>query len=224
MSFAFEIIKEDRATTEMQKIGAKLAAKELDGVIGESIVDSLRERFAALDLERPNQLGGDRTHYYEGCADMTTWSIIPDGVLISVTKEGIRTRILGTCILPGGAIFPINAKHLAVPAIAEAYGKGPSEFEDLVPLYRKRNGQTEVFALAEDVDEKPERAARHRNRDETVIDHGNSENRIFFWLVDSVVQQGDPSIIPSESEIKEKAFFRLDQYFADEYRGEIRDV
>ncbi len=215
-----EIVPQDRATNEMQRLAAKLGARELDEVIGESVVNSLRERFAQVDADRPNKLGGTRTHYMEECADLTSWALTPDGVLVSVTKEGIRTRILGTGVLPEGAIVPVNAQHLSIPAIAEAYGHGPSEFEDLVPLYRRKDGKVEAFALAEDVDEKPERDRKFRKTDETVLDWGSAENRIFFWLVDSVVQEADPSLVPTEDEIRTAAYSRLDEYFTD-YRGDI---
>lgn len=213
MSVAIEILRDDRAITDMQRLAARVESQDLDAVIGEAVVDTLRMRFAALDSERPNQLGGDRTHFYGDCADMTSWTYLPDGVLVSVTKEGIRTRIMGTGYLPGGAILPVNAEKLAIPAIAEAYGHAPAEFEDLVPLYRRRDGKAEVFALAQDAEE-ADRPRRFRKRDETIIDWNEQENRIFFWLVDSVVQEPDDTILPGEDEVRARAYHDLDDYFA----------
>lgn len=221
MSIGYTIIAEDRATTAMQKFLSKMESDDVKTIVGRSVTNDIQSHFSLLDEQRPNKLGGQRTHYYEECAEGTSFVITEDGALVSITKEGIRTRVLGTSILPGGAIKPVNAKHLAIPAIAEAYGHSPLEFDHLIPLFRKGEDGVEVFALAEDVDEVEERPKKFRKTEETVIDHGNLEARIYFWLVDEVVQDGDRTLLPEEETLRANAFRELDDFFADVDSGAV---
>lgn len=227
MSLAFEINVRDRATTELGRLAAAMESDLLDDYIGVAVTEEIQAHLIELDSERPNQLGGRRTHWYAEAGEGTTYEKQSDGVTISIVQEGIRTRILGTQILPEGAIVPVEARLLAIPASAETYGKRPSEFDDLVFMWgRGREGEIRPIALVqgtgETVDAESGGVKRSQPKGSNRIKLGEATitSGIFFWLTDRVEQDPDPSIIPTEEEMRGAAYEKLDDFFMS-FQGAI---
>ena len=212
MSTEIVVNVQERATTDLQRISAAVESEDIHEVMGAAAALEVQHRLTRLDSERPNQLGGKRTHWYAGAADGTTHHTVPEGAAVDITQAGIRTMILGTAELPGGAIVPKNAKHLAIPARAEAHGRSPREFDDLMPLYRSEGGHAVAYALAQAEQQTVD--LKRRRKDGTTSRSVVKGGGIFYWLVDSVVQEPDPTILPTEDELRRAIFGAVDGFFA----------
>lgn len=234
MSLAMAIIPSDRATSDMQRLAAAMDSDLLDDAVGRAIQNEIRNHFFELDAERPNQLSGRRTHWYSEAGQGTSYQAEPGNVKVSIVQEGIRTRILGTEILPGGVIVPIDAKYLTIPANAEAYGKRAGEFENLVMLFGKRDGEVRPVALVqgtaelESIDEAGNVSVSGRKVDKSKsgrqkLGGASVSYGIFFWLVDQVKQDPDPTLIPTQEQMVAAAFTDLDEYFSN-FEGGIKSV
>src|SRR5712692_8801431 len=140
---AFTIDIQDRATPAVEGALSELQLAGVKPVIGRAVVQLVQHHFLRLNSSRANPLGGPRSNFYAQAARNTRYDVLTDGVLVSVSQIGIRQR------LEGGEILPRNAKYLALPAIAEAYGKRAREFPNLTILWRRIAGATRPVALVE---------------------------------------------------------------------------
>lgn len=221
MPLEIDITIEDRATNGLRRLSMAIEGDQINEVVGSAAMEIIKAHLQRLDSERPNALGGRRTHFYATAAEGTSFTTKPDGATVSVVKEGIKTRLLGTSYLPGGAILPVNAKNLAIPAVSEAYGKSPREFDDLVPVYRRVDGAVQAIALAQ-AEQQPVKLGKTRKSG------GTSRGRvaggtIFYWLVKSVVQDADPTVMPDAEEIIKGAYDAVDRFFSG-LTGEVSGV
>lgn len=153
-----------------------------------------RTHLARLDKSRPNRLGGNRTHFWEGAANATTATVTPEGVVITIAKQGMRQRFSGGTIRAGVNISRVTGKpivYLAIPARAEAHGKRPGEFGSALEfaitdqgpaLVRKRDEFKEVGKRRKDGTKKQKQVA--------------GEGEVVFWLRKRVTQRPDSTVIP----------------------------
>ena len=91
-------------------------------VAGDAVLNQLRDYFKMLDVTHPNQLGGDRTHFWLGMAEDLVLETDDTAAEIAIPSP------FGYLWL-GGEIQATN-KLLTVPARAEAYGHYASDFGD----------------------------------------------------------------------------------------------
>lgn len=164
------------------------------GGVGQRLV---KRHLRAINASRPNRLGGKRTNFYGKAAQATTFTVAPDGVVITIAKQGMRQRFSGGVIRPVG-ISRITGKpivYLAIPARAEAHGKRPGEFggalefaiTDQGPaLVRKQDEFKSVGGKRKDGTRKQKQVA------------GSGE--VVFWLRKRVTQRPDPTVIPSQQD------------------------
>jgi hypothetical protein len=202
MSFAILISLHDAAGPVIRELIDRIPAEApaIAGHAGELLV---KERLTEADLSRPNALGGTRTHFYADAAAGTHSELVPEGALISINQVGIRQRVLG------GTITPVNSKYLTIPARAEAYGHRAAEFGDLVVVFG-RGGVPIALARAW---QSPIRIGRPRRDGTRRIGHSDEAGgEILFWLVDSVTQQPDPSLLPSDQELVDRISSDLQAY------------
>src|SRR5712692_4436695 len=198
---AFTIDIQDRATPAVEGALSELQLAGVKPVIGRAVVQLVQHHFLRLNSSRANPLGGPRSNFYAQAARNTRYDVLTDGVLVSVSQIGIRQR------LEGGEILPRNAKYLALPAIAEAYGKRAREFPNLTILWRRIAGATRPVALVEAAATpftRPPanwRAGGQVRQDGTRGIKTNSVGgKVLFWLVKSVTQRADPSVLPTDQE------------------------
>jgi hypothetical protein len=195
MAFTIEI--RDRATPAVEGALGELQLAGVKPEIGRAVVQLVQQHFLRLNASRANALGGPRSNFYAQAAQGARYEVLTDGVLVSVGQAGIRQR------LEGGEIVPRNVKYLTIPAIAEAYGKRAREFPNLVILWRRIAGQTRPVALVEPEATQPARGVKT----------DSVGGKIFFWLVKSVTQKPDPTVLPSEREMTDVALAASRDYF-----------
>lgn len=196
VSFGLNISIHDRATPELQRMLTALDPDKLKPEIGRSVVNQLKTHFYNLNSTRANELGGRRTQFYSQAAKSTQYQTQEDGVLVSVNHVGIRQR------LQGGPIKPVKTKYLTIPALAEAYGKRAREFDNLRFIPTRRGGML-VEADATRVSF-GKRGAKSK---------GEVGGRVFYWLVPSVFQEPDPSVVPAEQAIEATALQQVRKAF-----------
>src|SRR5258708_4652334 len=165
MSFSIDI--QDRATPAVEGALSELQLAGVKPEIGRAVVRLVQQHFLPLNASRANPLGGPRSNFYAQAAQNPRYDGLTDGVLVSGSQAGIRQR------REGGEIVPRNVRYLALPAIAEAYGKRAREFPNLVIMWRRIAGQTRPVALAEAT--QPARGVKTNS----------AGGKIFFWLVKS---------------------------------------
>lgn len=192
---------QDNATPWLNFLARHLAEPVLQDKIGGEVTRLLLDHLTALDIARPNALGGRRTHFYESAGKNTSYATHDNGVTISVNQTGIAQRYFGGTIEPGP-----GKKYLTIPARAEAHGRRAGEFDNLEFLF----GRHGPYALAE----RQATAIKFRKRkgETTVAASEERGSGIFYWLVKSVSQDPDSSVLPSESAILNSALFAARRY------------
>lgn len=86
--------------------------------------NQLRTHFRQRDQDSPNQLGGERTHFWQQMADsVSSRRGGPGQLILSITDPRFNQKVFG------GTIVPKTKKALTIPVIPEAYGRTASVFE-----------------------------------------------------------------------------------------------
>ena len=167
----------DAATEAVIDIEQDIDLDQVAPVIGNSGRKIVSDHLTALDARRRNRLGGRRTHFYSDAAKSTNWRITSNGVQIAINHVGMAQRYFG------GTIKPVNKKRLTIPADADAYGKRAREFGKLDIVF----GRKGVVGLA-----KPRKGKAKR---------GQRAGKVLYWLVKSVTQEADKTVLPTDKEI-----------------------
>jgi hypothetical protein len=154
-------------------------------VAGRAAANTVQKHLRGLDRTRSNDLGGRRSHFYSLAALATSFTTDDQGAIVTVAHLGIAQRYYG------GTIRPINAKALAIPARAEAYGRRPRDADNPQDLFVRpgRAGRTAVLARRQ-----------------------GKRLEVWYWLVKSVTQDPDLTVLPREEEITTAATAATDNY------------
>ena len=202
------------AVAGLARLGRGLQPDQVNPIVGRSAQQSYKRHLEGVSRTRPNKLGGRRTHFFEQAAKGTSWRVVGDHVVVSIASVGIRQRYFGGTIKP-------RKKYLTIPAIPEAHGKRASEFPGL------------SFAIVEDPQSKRMRPAlvqgarsllrtRRAKGAAKVFFAGAQARRVVFWLVRSVTQAPDPTILPYPEQVESKALADVAAYarlLADRAQG-----
>lgn len=179
-------------------------------IIGRSAVNTVRDYLFDQNASRANKLGGSRTNFYASAARATHFDEVDDGVLISINQVGIAQRYYG------GTIEPVSKKFLTIPARAEAYGKRAGEFPNLVVLW-SRNGPY-ALAAGEQSSSTVSSGSGKNSRARTSRQNAVKPGIILFWLVKSVTQKPDPTVLPDRSTIIENIKGDVNSYLTRSLR------
>ena len=167
------VIIDDKVTPGLNKVRSATQRQRLYRIAGYAAAQVLKEHFYRLDRERPNKLGGRRTHYYAGAGDSVHYTPVKQGVIVTATQIGLRLHY------QGGTVRPARAKALTIPINPQAYGKRAREFDDLFII---TTGTPGVAILAKK-------------------GSGRSFVIPLYLLLKSVTHQADPTILPPEREV-----------------------
>lgn len=164
-------------------------ARAISADLARLVQRHLRTRDASNAHTYPD--GGRRSHFWRKAAESVTFSADADGIVVSVTHQGVRLRYAGA---PDG-IRPVNAKALAIPAHGDAYGRTPQEYT----MATNRPLDLVVFKAHNKV---------------ALIDlfshHADHEYKVMFWLVKKTKPiKGDPTVLPPANVMLGLAIMRL---------------
>ena len=170
----------------------------LAGAVGAA--NLVRNHLFDLDNKRANQMGGKRSHFYTQAAESVQEAQVSGAsASFQITKIGLAQRWLGGEIKAGEGTSSVSGgptKYLAIPARAEAYGTTPKSWAgelEFVPLGRNRGMLVEIFKtslLGKNGKRLKNPAAR--------ADQNTTGSLVIFWLVPSVNQKADPTVMPTQ--------------------------
>lgn len=169
--------------------------RPLNAQVGNRGERELREHFRERNQE-PNKRGWPKQDFWNRIRKATALAgVDASGATIAISDPAITQKI------HGGEIKPKEGKYLALPAIAEAYGKSPRSFNNLEPMIRWMNGERRAVALME-------------RKSTDVKSRTESGGKVFYWLVESVHQKKDERALPGrakmEAALAEEAGFFLE--------------
>ena len=199
MSLALQITTTGQAPRVVTAIARAVQTERITPIVGRSAVNTIRTHLFGVNNSRPNALGGRRTNFYATAARGTSFAVVPDGVVVSISNVGIRQRILGGTITPKP-----GKKFLTIPATAEAYGKRASEFDDLVVVFGAGGRPIGLAHALFRRTRAPVKALPARLRvgvTKQIGQHGG----MVFWFAQSVTQKGDPTVLPYPEQIYSQA-------------------
>jgi hypothetical protein len=206
MSFSLHVTIDDGISGPLQRLGQATRSPEVRKVIGRAVANDLRQHFSKLDQERPNQMGGRRTHFYgQARRSVQNPVLLGDaGVSVSINHVGVAQRYFG------GTIYAQPGKALSIPARAESYGRRPGEFTDLHLEVFKSLG---LAALVQN--DQTSISIRKKKGGGRSVKRGEEQGGgVFFWLVKRVTQDADPSVLPTDAELQEAASTAGLEYFS----------
>lgn len=186
----------------VDKVGTAVEKDDVRLVMGRAVANALQDRFAEIAQDQEHHqtsrgFGVAPTGFYEQARrGVQQPTLEPGGVSVAVNKAGIAQRIFG------GTITPIKAKALAIPARAEAYGKLPANFNNLRLVIFGGGKAALVERTATVVRGGARGAGAGRSKGDQI---GGS---VYFWLVKSVHQEPDPSVLPDEEKMLDAAITR----------------
>jgi hypothetical protein len=190
------LLVQDEARPWSLRMAQAMQRPEVRMVAARGARNKLQDHFQDLQTHRRNKRGWRRQNFW-GQVRRSVQAPTPAGdlVLISINHVGIAQRYFG------GEIRPRNVDHLTLPAQEKAYGKRAGEFDNL------------EFGLAPD----PERNMQLRP---ALIESRATEIRrtkkgykavrsriggVMYWLTRRVVQQEDPTVLPTDRELGDAA-------------------
>lgn len=142
--------------------------------VGAEVARLVQRHLRARDASHAHAYpeGGRRSHFWRKAAEAISFSHDDASVTVTVAHQGAALRYAGS---PEG-IKPVNAKALAIPAHARAYGRLPGEFSDLRVVVFKGKGRAALV-------QKPKK--------------GEHLGTVMFWLVKKTKPvKGDPTVLP----------------------------
>jgi hypothetical protein len=174
----------ERATPALVSFELAPSSGQVNSAIGRAVVKLMQDHFSTLP---PNKRHFPGTGFWKPAAQATQFEALPGGVRISVNQTGVRQRFLG------GPIEAVKAGYLTIPAVAEAYGHRATEFTNL-KLFGGRSSST---GRGGPVGLKLATGASKANSTES--------DGVFYWLVQSVWQEPNPKILPTDIEMSATA-------------------
>jgi hypothetical protein len=189
---AIVTIQGDTATPALTALLEAMDVRAISANVGEAEVILFQRHFGNAP---ENKMGWESTGFWKDAVRATNYQVVAGGVAIGVNQVGVRQRFAG------GEIHPVKGNYLAIPARAEAYGKAPGEWDNLKVAFG-RNG---AFALVEADATQITYGKKSRNtglRDFTSETVGGG---VYYWLVKSVYQAPDPSVLPADRDIQQVA-------------------
>lgn len=198
--YGLSIALTDNATPFCRRVAVGIHASRIAPVVGRAGVNALRDFLFDLDGERANELGGKRQHFYAAAARSTQFQVEDSAAILSINHVGFAQRFFG------GRIEPVNTRYLTIPARTEAYGKRAGEFDNLEVLYG-RNGPW-ALAERESID-----VSFRKGKKGTKAKAGQERGGlVLYFLVTSVDQEGDETVLPTSEELLGAVMPHVDSY------------
>jgi hypothetical protein len=169
-----------------------MKGKRLNVQIGRGVANLFQEHLFRLNNERRNQFDAPKTNFYADAAKATHSAGTETEATVTISQQGIRQRLFGGTIRPNA-----GKKYLTIPARAEAYARRAGEFHDLHFVKLKNGNAMLVAGEVTGVSKKLNKDGSLRTR------AGMEEGVVMFWLVPSVTQQSDRTVLPTDKQIND---------------------
>ena len=185
----------DFATPEIMRISEQCSQQRLGEAVRVPCEQLWKRRLRSLPS---NKMGYKSTRFWEKCAETVAGVLTSWGVLIEAGGDkdtmGLRQRFYGGPIPRGGPKSGPKGVNLAIPISPVSYGKVPADFVgELEIAFRRVGGQLACYLVRNQYRTGP--------RGGKVVD----KSEFLFRLKGEVWQDGNPQVVPSESEFAEAA-------------------
>jgi len=220
---AYNVEIKDPVTPALRQFVKDGKARGWVGAMESGVRRLFIDHFDELERTRPNQWGAPRTHFWAAVSNSVNTSRLANGFLLNISHPHFRQRLQGGTIRAGrNASWATGrpTKYLTIPARAEAYGKTSYEFKgELSLVFRRVGGQVRAVALAMNprsrysgvhyITAYNAKGKKVRRRQRTKITEGPL---VYYWLVESVTQEPDPSVMPTEQDMTDAATNALSEW------------
>jgi len=200
MSLTLRINVSDLATPRLARLEEALRdSAALNRYVADAAL-ALTEKAFVRNAAVPNKNAWPSTGFWTRMLSGTTATADADAATVRMPGE-VAQRFFG------GTITPKSGKSfLAIPARMEANGKSPLQFDDLhfVPTGPDRGMLVQ--------NDKTVKAKGARARKDGSFKTEEVGGGVFFWLVKSVIQSADPSVLPDEADYLESALGGINTY------------
>jgi hypothetical protein len=184
--------------------------------VGKAVLEGVKQHFLELNSQRHHSWAPG-IGFYAQAARGTKLEITEEGFDVVVNKAGLRQRIDGGTITAGKGISCATGqatKYLAIPALAEAYGRSPCLFGGL--RFVKFGASPDAPAALVESAPKSLRWAVSGRKVKSLLKQGNQQGafgrRVFYWLKKSVTQKPDASVLPDLSMLETVAIDAADKF------------
>jgi hypothetical protein len=175
--------KTDQLEADLRKFMAGLNDKTaLNRSVADRATELTRNYLTAIAQSRhatATSLGASPSGHWAQAAEKTSGSADSDAAKITIAQPGIGRALHDVTIIPTG-----GKKYLTIPAVAAAYAKRAPTVPDLVPIIRTIGGTRRAVALGKKSSVK------------------GVPPTIWYWLVKSVTQKQDRSLLPSDEQYR----------------------
>lgn len=159
-------------------------ATRAENLTRDYLISLAQTRHATADA-----LGAAPTGHLERAAESVTSRSDDEAAVIGVTSPGI-TRAFRDI-----TINPVNSKYLTIAATAEAYGKRAGAFNDLRLAFFKGGKLALVKA-------DQSRLSDRKASGYSIERNAGQKPPVYYWLVKSVHQEQDRTLLPSDELLK----------------------
>lgn len=178
---------------KLQRFLASLTdRRELHEHVGDRVEKVTKSHLVAIAQTRhatAQRLGAAPSGHWAQAAEKTSVSADDSGATISISQPGIGRVAHDVKIVPGA-----GKKYLTLPAIAEAYNQRAYRVPGLRAMVRWINGERRAVALA-----------KRGEGDQ-------AKETVWYWLVKSVHQKQDRTLLPSDEEYRLSALTGVRDY------------
>lgn len=167
-------------------------------VAGRAVANLWRAHLVTLNTARHRDGGAN---FYFQASRAVTYAVVGGVLFVSNNQQGMAQRFYGGPIVAGAG--GSGAKWLTLPARQEAYGHRAREFNDLV-FVKLRNDLAMLVQRDRQQGDTARRSITRRTAatGRTVSGQGGL---VFYWLVKEVNQEADPTVLPTEDQIRTAA-------------------
>ncbi|MFZ2279307.1 MAG: hypothetical protein WAW39_16055 [Prosthecobacter sp.] len=163
-----------------------IATRE-ENLVRDYLISLAQTRHATAD-----DLGATPTGHLERAAESVTSRSDADAATVSITSPGMRRAFEDITIVP------VNAKWLTIAATAEAYGKRAGAFNDLRLAFFKGGRLALVKADQSRLSDRKSSGYGIEGK-AAKADATKQRPPVYYWLVKSVTQKQDRTLLPSDA-------------------------
>jgi len=191
---AFTVQVADTTSAQLSQVTEAFGSGRVNAWLTQDLIELTKSHLVALAGARHRSAAP--VNFYGRASSAVSGVANALGITISIRHQGLAQRFFG------GTINPVTGKYLAIPAREEACGVRPRQYpENLVPLYSRAQRRVIALVQAEDTErvitKGKNKGQLTRAPKDKAAAHGLGA--VVYWLVRSVTQQPDPSVLPTES-------------------------
>lgn len=193
-------VKSAELTAKLDRLFNAVAHREeLNANIGRRAKQLTVNHLNAIAQSRhktAERLGASPSGHWGQAAEKTSFTADGEGATVSIAQPGIGRVAHDVDILPGA-----GKKYLTIPAIAEAYNQRAYRVSGLHLIFRRRKGEkARVVGLGMGAASEIKYGRTRKDGTRKITQTASRLETVWYWLVKSVHQKQDRTLLPSDEE------------------------